>query len=322
MSKDTGISGRPMPVIVIPDDEPPVMVPSIAYEKLAGHDVRTYSSRPSGADDLVERLRDAEIVINIRATTRLNVSVIEQCPKIRLISIWGTGTDHVDLQAAKAHGIRVTNTPGVSAIAVAEHTLALMMSVSKKIVSVDRQVRQGEWPRAMVSQLRGKTLGLIGTGAIGREVAKLGKGIGMRVIAWTFHPDKDIAQSVLFEDVFRHSDVVSVHLRQSPDTLHLIRREHFELMKPAAIFINTARGGIVQEADLVEVLRSSRIAGAGLDVFDNEPLPLSSPFVSLPNVVLTPHAAGITPEATEAGLALAIENVFAFVAGHPANVVV
>jgi len=311
-----------MPLIVIPDDEPPVMVPSRSYTKLAGHDVRTYSSRPSGPGELVERIRYADIVINIRSTTRFNINVIEQCPRMRLISIWGTGTEHVDLQAAKEHGIRVTNTPGVSAIAVAEHTLALMMSVSKQIVSVDRQVRQGEWPRAMVAQLREKTLGLIGTGAIGREVAKLGKGIGMRVIAWTFHPDEGTAESVSFEDVFRYSDIVSVHVRQSSETFHLIRREHFDLMKRDAIFINTARGAIVQETDLVEVLRSGRIAGAGLDVFENEPLPLSSPFVSLSNVVLTPHAAGITPEATEAGLTLAIENVFAFLAGYPANIVV
>jgi phosphoglycerate dehydrogenase-like enzyme len=311
-----------MPRIVIPDDEPAVMAPSAAFARLAGHDVRTYDDRPSSADELVARISDAEIVINIRSTSKFTVDVFERCLELRLISIWGTGTDNVDLGAAKAHGVRVTNTPGVSAVAVAEHTLALIMAVAKQIVTVDRQVREGKWPRAMVPQLRGKVLGLIGTGAIGREVAKLGRGIGMRVVAWTFHPGGNIAEWVGFDDVFRQSDVVSVHVRQSPETSGMIGREQFELMKPGAIFINTARGPIVSEPDLIAALRTNRIAGAGLDVFDCEPLPPDSPLYSLSNVVLTPHAAGITPETTEAGLVLAIENVFAFLAGQPSNVVV
>ena len=310
-----------MPRIVIPDDEPSVMSPSTAYTRLAGHDVRTYSSRPATSDELLERIREAEIVINIRSTSRFTADILAQCRKLRLISIWGTGTDNVDLIAAKARGIRVTNTPAVSATSVAEHTLALIMAVMKQIVQVDREVKEGKWPRAMVGQLFGKTLGLIGTGAIGREVARLGKGIGMRVIAWTFHPGDGVAEAVSLEEVFRLSDVVSVHVRQSPETLGMIQRGYFDLMKPSAIFINTARGPIVKEADLLEALQTNRIAGAGLDVFEKEPLPKDSPFFALPNVVLTPHSAGITPEATEAGLALAIENVFAFLAGQPINLV-
>jgi len=311
-----------MPLIVIPDDEPPAIRPSMAYRKLEGHDVEICSSRPLNSAELIERIRDAEIVLNIRATSKFSAEVLEKCPKLRLISIWGTGTDNVDLGAAKSRGIRVTNTPGVSAIAVAEHTLALIMAVAKQTVRIDRDVREGKWPRAMTTGLRGKTLGLIGTGAIGREVARLGKGVGMRVIAWTFHPEGEIASWVDFDEVFRESDVVSVHVRETADTRRMIRREHFALMKPAAIFINTARGSIVDEAALVDALRLRRIAGAGLDVFEREPLPQDSPLCSLNNVVLTPHAAGITPEATEAGLALAIDNVLAFLAGKPANVVV
>ncbi|MET0216217.1 MAG: hydroxyacid dehydrogenase [Vicinamibacterales bacterium] len=308
--------------IVIPDDEPAVMSLSMAFRHLAGHNVRTYLTRPSGPAELAERIGDDDVVINIRSTSRFTADVLEKCPALRLISIWGTGTDNVDLDAARRQGIRVTNTPGVSAVAVAEHTLALMMAVAKRTVEVDQQVRQGRWPRAMVTQLRGKTLGLIGTGAIGREVARLGSGIGMRVIAWTFHPRGDVAEWVSFDEVFRQCDVLSVHVRLSTETSGLIRREHLDLMKPGAILINTARGGIVREADLVQALLTNRIAGAGLDVFETEPLPSESPLFAIPNVVLTPHAAGITPEATEAGLALAIENVFAFLAGEPTNVVV
>jgi phosphoglycerate dehydrogenase-like enzyme len=312
-----------MPRIVIPDDDPPVMVPSSAYSKLAGHDVRVYASRPNTPGDLLARIQEAEIVINIRATSPFAPDVLAQCPALRLISIWGTGTDHVDLNTARALGISVTNTPGVSAIAVAEHAFSLIMAAAKQTVVIDRQVREGKWPRALVRQLYGNTLGLIGGGAIGHQVARLAKGIGMRVIAWTFHPAGDMAEWVeVIEDVFRRSDVVSVHVRQSPQTVGMIGREHFELMKPSAIFINTARGAIVREGDLIEALRTGRIAGAGLDVFEKEPLPPDSPFFTLPNVVLTPHAAGNTPEATEAGLALAIENVFAFLAGKAMNVVV
>jgi phosphoglycerate dehydrogenase-like enzyme len=308
--------------IVIPDDEPAVMSPSMAFRKLAGHDVRTHLTRPSSAAELIERIGTSDIVINIRSTSRFTADVLEKCPALRLISIWGTGTDNVDVAAARTKGIRVTNTPAVSAVAVAEHTLALMMAVAKQTVQVDHEVRQGRWPRAMVTELRGKALGLIGTGAIGREVARLGAGIGMRVIAWTFHPRGDIAEWVDFNEVFRQSDVLSVHVRLSTDTAGLIRREQLELMKPAAILINTARGGIVNESDLVQALLTNRLGGAGLDVFETEPLPPNSPLLTMGNVVLTPHAAGITPEATEAGLALAIENVFSFLAGRPTNVVV
>jgi len=311
-----------MPLIVIPDDEPAVMSPSGAFQKLSGYEVRTYATRPSGATELIDRIRDAEVVINIRATTRFSADVLPECKRLRLISIWGTGTDNVDLAAAKARGIRVTNTPGVSAIAVAEHTIALMFAVAKQIVLIDRAVREGQWPRAMATELRGKTLGLIGTGAIGREVARMAAALGMRVIGWTFHPVAEMVEWVAFDEIFRRSDVVSVHVRQSPETFHLIRREHFQSMKSSAFFINTARGAVVDEADLVHAVQTGRIAGAGLDVFEREPLPASSPLLSLGNVVLTPHAAGITPGTTEAGLALAIENVFSFLAGAAANVVV
>src|SRR5215471_426737 len=255
--------------IVIPDDEPAVMLPSAAFGKLRDKDVKLFDSRPAGPLELVERIRDAELVINIRSTSRFTDEVLEKCAKLRLISIWGTGTDNVDLASARARGICVTNTPGVSAAAVAEHTIALIMAVAKQLVHIDQQVRHGNWPRAMVMQLRGKTLGLVGTGAIGREVAKLGIGLGMRVIAWTFHPEHDIAEWVSFDDVFRQSDVVSVHVRQTADTLGFIRREHFDLMKRSAIFVNTARGGIVKEADLLHALQAGRITGAELDVFES-----------------------------------------------------
>jgi phosphoglycerate dehydrogenase-like enzyme len=309
-----------MSLIVIPDDAPPVMSPSDAVRRLRDCEHRLYSTLPADSRELVARMANADAVINIRASTRFTADVLGGCPRLRLISIWGTGTDHVDLGAANARGITVTNTPAVSAVAVAEHTISLIFAVAKQTVSIDRAVRGGEWPRAMVQQLHGKTLGVIGTGAIGREVIRLGAGIGMKVIAWSFHQRGDY-QWVTLEDLFRRADVVSVHVRQSPETLGMIRAEHLAMMKPSAIFINTARGRIVVEQDLVDALHSNRIAGAGLDVFETEPLSSDSPLRRLSNVVLTPHAAGVTREATEAGLAMAIENVLAFRAGTPVHVV-
>jgi phosphoglycerate dehydrogenase-like enzyme len=309
-----------MPLIVIPDDAPPVLSRSVAVTQLHDYEYRIYPTLPANSQELVTRIAEADAVINIRSSTRFGADVLAGCPQLRLISIWGTGTDHVDLAAARARGIAVTNTPAVSAVAVAEHTLALMFAVARQTVNIDRAVRAGEWPRAMVQQLHGKTLGVIGTGAIGRAVARLGAGIGMHVIAWSFNQRGDYSW-VPFDDLFRRADVVSVHVRQSPETLGMIRAEHFALMKPTAIFINTARGRIVVEQDLVDALQSQRIAGAGLDVFETEPLPADSPLRLLPNVVLTPHAAGITRESTEAGLAMAIGNVLSFRAGTPVHVV-
>jgi phosphoglycerate dehydrogenase-like enzyme len=309
-----------MSMIVVPDDAPPVLSRSEAVGQLRDCEHRIYPTLPADSRELVARIADADAVINIRASTRFTADVLADCPQLRLISIWGTGTDHVDLAAAKARGIAVTNTPAVSAVAVAEHTLSLIFAVAKQTVKIDRAVRAGEWPRAMGQQLQGKTLGVIGTGAIGREVARLGAGIGMDVIAWSFTRRRGY-RWVELDDLFRRADVVSVHVRQSPQTLGMIRAEHFAMMKPGAIFINTARGSIVVEQDLVEAVQSQRLAGAGLDVFETEPLPADSALRLLPNVVLTPHAAGITREATEAGLTMAIRNVVAFRHGAPLHVV-
>jgi D-3-phosphoglycerate dehydrogenase len=309
-----------MSLIVIPDDAPPVLSRSDAFAQLRDCEHRIYATLPANTRELVTRIADADAVINIRSSTRFGADVLADCPQLRLISIWGTGTDHVDLAAAKARGIAVTNTPAVSAVAVAEHTLSLMFAVARQTVNIDRAVRAGEWPRAMVQQLHGKTLGIVGTGAIGREVARLGAAIGMNVIAWSFN-QRGHYSWVTFEELFRRADVVTVHVRQSPETLGMIRAEHFAMMKPGAIFINTARGRIVVEQDLIDALQRHRIEGAGLDVFEAEPLPADSPLRLLSNVVLTPHAAGITREATEAGLAMAIANVLAFRAGTPAHLV-
>jgi phosphoglycerate dehydrogenase-like enzyme len=313
-----------LPKVVVPDDWPPVLAASAGFPRLREFAALEYfDTLPGSEAALIERIRDAEVVISVRSSSRFTQKVFRQCPGLRLVSLWGTGTDNVDLAGASKHGVTITNTPGVSAFSVAEHALALMLAAARAIPAQDAAVRGGAWPRGQGIELRGKTLGIVGLGAIGRRFAELGQAIGMRVVAWTLHPNPAMGIELTeFDELLRSSDVVSIHVRLSPQTTGMIGAREFGLMKPSALLINTARGAIVEEAALVDALGTKRIARAGLDVFTSEPLPPGHPLTQLPNVVLTPHSAGITPEALEAGLQMAIENVWSFLAGNPANVVV
>ena len=312
-----------MNLISIPDDAPPVLAASAVWPELRASATLDYHDTLPGSEErLIERIGEAGTVFNIRASSRFSERVLAACPRLRLVSVWGTGTDHVDLAAATRLGITITNTPGVSAISIAEHALALLFAVARQIPRLDAATRRGEWARGQSIELRGKTCGIVGLGAIGRQFARLASGIGMRVVAWTMHP-RPLAdvELVALDELFQTSDVVTVHLRLSAETTGFIGARQFGLMKPGAILINTARGAIVDETALAEALADGRIAGAGLDVFSTEPLPPGHPLTALPNVVLTPHCAGITPEALEAGLRMATENIRAFWAGRPEHVV-
>jgi phosphoglycerate dehydrogenase-like enzyme len=310
-------------VLVIPDDAPPVMGASQAYRSLLERaPVAYFDSLPGSEAELIERIRGAEIVINIRSSCRFTETVFGQCENLKLLSLWGTGTDNVDLAAAARHGVTVTNTPGVAAISIAEHCVALLLAAARRIPWTDTEIRQGQWPRGGGVQMHGKTLGIIGLGAIGRRFAQIGEAIGMRVIAWTMHPNPALGFTLVsLDELYRSSDVVSVHLRLSADTRGMIGEREFAMMKPSTIFINTARGPIVDEAALLEALLNSRIAAAGLDVFEVEPLPAGHALTRLPNVVLSAHSAGVTPEALEAGLQMAVDNVYHFQEGRPEHVV-
>src|SRR5881392_3780008 len=170
-----------IPKIVIPDDAPPVMSTSRAYQGLLERaPVSYYDTLPGSEGKLIERIADGEIVINIRASSRFSERVFSSSPRLRLISLWGTGTDNVDLAAAAKHGVTVTNTPGVSAPSIAEHSLMLMLAVARRVVANHNGVVAGQWPRGQAALLNGKTLGIVGLGAIGRRFAKLGEGIGMK----------------------------------------------------------------------------------------------------------------------------------------------
>ena len=311
------------PKVVIPDDAPAVLALSPALDALRTFaEVAYFDTLPGTAERLIERIGDAALVLNVRSSSKFSEEVFAACPNLKLVSLWGTGTDNIDLAAARRHGVTITNTPGVSAFSVAEHALTLMLAAARRIPAQDGAVREGAWPRGQATELRGKTLGLIGLGVIGRRFAELGRAIGMRVIAWTFHPDPSLGiEMASLEDLLRASDVVSLHVRLSPDTTGMIGARELALMKKTAVLVNTARGAVVDEDALIDALANGTIAAAGLDVFTVEPLPPGHALTKLPNVVLTPHSAGITPEALEAGLQLSVANVKSFIEGKPNHVV-
>jgi phosphoglycerate dehydrogenase-like enzyme len=323
-------AGLKAPVtIVIPDDFPSVFDKTPAHErcKKVG-DTTVYTAR--GADEeveLIKRIDSARIAINIRAHARFTDRVMEACRKLEMISIWGTGTDNIDLDAAGRHGITVCNTPGVNAFAVAEHAVALMLATARRIPRIDREVRGGAWPRDLLTQLLGKTLGVFGTGKIGARVITIAKALGMDVLAYSARGDSAAvaalgARAASKEEICRHADVISLHLRLAPETRGFLGRREFAMMKPTAILINTGRGAMVEREALVDALAQNKLAGAGLDVFHDEPLKAGDPLLALQNVVLSPHNAGQTPEVIRDGLLRAIENVENYLAGKPTDVVV
>lgn len=308
--------------IVIPDDFPTAISGTEAEEKLRGlGNVRIYSHKAETQEELIKRIKPCEAVINIRAYSHFSRQVLTSCPNLRLISIWGTGTDNVDLESARELGITVTNTPGANALSVAEHTIAILLALARQIPRLDREVRLGNWPRVEMVQLSAKVLGLFGLGAIGRHVSRMARGLGMDVLAWTLHPSPERAAEndvrfVSKEALLKNADVVSLHLRLNDETNGFLKKEDFELMKPNAFFVNTARAGLVEPGALQDALRSKKIAGAALDVYEQEPLPPGDPLTALPNVVLTPHNSGMTPEATINGLMMAVESVESFLVGR------
>lgn len=316
--------------IVIPDDFPPMYasLEQVDLKRLQAYgDVRLYTTRSADRAELFSRMQPAEVIINVRAYTALDDEALAHAPRLKMISILGTGTDNVDLEAGRRRGVTVTNTPGVGAPSVAELTLGLMLGVTRAIPVSDSRVRQGTWQHVEGPELSGKTLGLLGLGAIGSRVATIAHGFGMRVIAWSFNPDAERARHLGVElvdrdEVFRQADVVSLHLRNTPEVRGLVGARELALMKSSAYLINTARGALVDTGALSTALRSGALAGAGLDVFTEEPLPPErNPFLDLPNVVLTPHLGAVTREANARSRAMPIDNIIAFLEGRPEHVV-
>jgi glyoxylate reductase len=259
-------------------------------------------------------------------TDRIDAALLEACPGLRALSSCSVGVDHIDLAAASARGIPVGHTPGVLAETTADLSLALLLAAARRIVEADRFVRAGSWtwehrwdPDLLLGRdLHGAALGVVGLGAIGRAVARRARGFGMRVLGWSRTRRRvEGVEPVELGALLEGSDFISIHVSLTPETRNLIDARALGRVRPGAVLVNAARGGIVDEEALVEALRSGRLAAAALDVFASEPLDPSSPLLEAPNLVLTPHI-GSASVATRRRMAdLAVENLLAGLEGRP-----
>jgi phosphoglycerate dehydrogenase-like enzyme len=281
----------------------------------------------TGIDRLRETVREAEAIV-LRAPARITKEIIDAAPLLEVISGAGVGLDNIDVEYATAKGIPVLHAPAVNGVSTAEHTMLLIMAAGKSLIPFHEEMRKGNYGSRMAipsRELQGKRAGLVGFGTIAREVAKrLRFGLGMEVTAWVRSSEdgrREAAATIgaeLTSDLdrlFAESDFVSLHIPLNGHTRGLINRRHFALMKRDAWLINTARGAIVDQADMVEALRSGLLAGAALDVFDPEPLPADHPLLSMGNVILTPHVAGTTEESNYLMATTVAQNVLRVLAG-------
>ena len=247
--------------------------------------------------------------------------VMQAAPRLRVISRTGVGYDGIDVKAATARGIVVCNTPGVNRHAVAEWTFALMLACARKMHANLAEVRRGGWTRHEGMDLAGKTLGIVGLGMIGKEVAQRARAFEMRILAHEVSEDTQFAEAhgvayVPLEQLLRESDFVTLHLFLNDRTRHLINAERLAWMKPTAFLVNTARGGIIDTTALVQALRAKRLAGAALDVVEGEPLAPESPLRELENVYLSPHVGGVTADARTRSGSMAAENLIRALKGE------
>jgi D-3-phosphoglycerate dehydrogenase len=314
--------------IVIPGDDPAQFqgTPQLDRLRALGR-VVLFTDRPETADEKVRRASGAAILVNSRSAVKWPGEVLRRLPDLRLIALCGIGTDAVDLAAARELGIAVCNLPGRTAPIVAEHALALMFAVARRTWYQTNELKSGRWTRHDNICLRGKTLGVVGAGPTGAEMARLARAVGMRVVAWTFRPTTERAAElgVTFlplDELLRTADVVSLHVKLTEQTRRLIGKAELALMKPGALLVNTARGAVVDEAALAAALNGGRLGGAGIDVYETEPLPSGSPLLACEQVVLTPHNADQTPEGTNILNDGVVENVIAFLEGRAQNRVV
>ncbi len=312
---------------VVPGDDPIQIQGSPHLKRLEPYgDVVLYTDRPATLDEKLERAQGAAAILNSRGAVTWLEEALSQLPDLRMITTFGIGTDSIDLEAASDRGIVVSNQPGRTAAVVAEHIFGLMFAVAKRAAAQTAELKAGRWGRMENIFLHGKSLGVIGTGNIGAELARLANALGMNVIAWTFNPSPERAERlgvryVELDDLLRQSEVVSLNVRLSDETTRLLGERELALMKPGSLLLNGGRGEMVDMAALVSALNSGHLAGAGLDVFDVEPLPPDHPILSCQQVVLTPHMGDQTPEGIELLNEGAVDNVIAFLEGHPQAVV-
>lgn len=322
---DTQLEEKTMKIVVLdgytlnPGDNPWTPV-----EKLG--ELTVYDRTP--ADQVVERSKDAEIILTNK--TPITRETLKQLPKLQFISVLATGYNIVDTQAARERNIPVSNVPVYGTDSVAEYTFALITSHFRRPVLHDELVRKGEWRksgdfsfwRAPLQELAGKTIGIVGFGRIGRRVGDLAAAFKMRVLAHDEYrqnpPSYDFAWRQP-EELFAESDVVTLHCNQTPENTGMVNKDLLSRMKKTAFFVNTARGGLVNEADLAQALKDGQLAGAAVDVVSQEPITDDNPLLTAPNILITPHIAWAACEARVRLMQITAENIVKFQAGEPIN---
>ena len=297
----------------------PIGISSEKAEKITnhfaknGHEFKFYSDRQEDVSILIERIQDAEILII--SNIPLTKNILSECNKLKFIAVAFTGIDHIDLKYCKEKGIEIRNAAGYATHAVSELTIGLIIDVYRHLSEMENNTRTLQTRNNFLgNELYGKTVGIIGTGAIGRQTALLLKSLGCKVIAYSRskHPEmiKNHIPYVTLDELLQQSDIVSLHIPLTPETTHLINKEKIALMKSEAIIINTARGKIIDTFALSEALINHLISGAGIDVFENEPpLAENHPLLHTPNCILKPHIGYATREAFDKRIEIVLTNI-------------
>ncbi|WP_116368076.1 2-hydroxyacid dehydrogenase [Parahaliea mediterranea] len=277
------------------------------------------------AESLREELRDCHGLLCL-LTDRVDAALLAEAGQLEFISSMSVGVDHIDLAAAGRRGIAVGNTPGVLVDTTADTAFALLLAAARRVSEADRFVRQGNWRQENAwapdfftgKDVSGATLGIVGLGAIGRAVAKRAQGFGMEVLGWS-RSGREVAgvAGVSLDELLLRSDFVSVHTALNAQTRHMINAERIATMKPGAVLVNAARGGIVDEVALAAALVRGDLYAAGIDVFEREPIAADNPLLHLPNVVLTPHIGSATAHTRARMADLAVDNIIAALDGQP-----
>ena len=287
-------------------------------------DVEIFKDMPKNSEELKRRIDDADIAIV--GWSHLTEEILKTVEKLKMVSIWATTCHYVDLKTARERKIVVTHVPGYATEAVAEHVFALLLAAARKLLLADKHVRRGEfdWRPFRGLELAGRTIGVIGTGAIGCRVAEIAKAFKMRILAFDKYPNFERAEEigmkyVDLQTLLRESDVITLHVPLTPETEGLIGKSDIDLMKEGCVLINTSQGKVIDEKALIEALKSRKIAYAGLDVFEEEPPPKDNPLFKLENTVLSPHIGFHTLEAAKRCTEICIDNIVKFIEGQPQN---
>ena len=306
------------------DDYQRAALQSADWTRLDPAEVVPFHGHIADTADLVAEMRSFDVIVAMRERTPFTAERIRLLPNLRLLVTTGMRNASIDLAATAAAGVAVCGTRGTGG-ATPELTWALILALVRRVPEEDRRIREGGWQRTVGFGLRGRTLGIVGLGNIGRHVAGIGRAFGMEVLAWSQHLSRAAAAeagaiAVAKDDLFETSDVITVHYKLSERSVGLVGARELGLMKPTAFIVNTSRGPIVDEDALLAALRSGAIAGAGLDVYDEEPLPGGHPLRAAPRTVLTPHLGYVTDDGYRTFYGDAVEDIAAFAAGRPLRV--